>query len=960
MSTGESSTERAFTAEEQQLAEQLLETFRRHVCDLARLHDPRLTVADLRDLLLGAALLFGEDLGVSQDQLLWDSRLMDMRPADDLVASLTLDSLLLARQVIPARIAGQQWEGRDASLARAAARLLRALLRLLVPSQIHIGDSSSEWHHWRRRRARMLLDALPSKDLRLALGIVEVTAPPAQFEGFDPIARMQEWGRLLVAATPVTSWRFPVPANLVLSQVLMVNLSRSRPGDITETTTLGRLRQWLASTIERLRTSASLNQWQDSWLQRVREVGHAAPTLYFRVHPHSESGHDVDNAQNLVALADLMLAEVYFPPYGPRSSQLHKLRYEIAEILEDQDDPELDQTEQVFDWCARALRSIIRHRHLRNELVAPLEHLAASIEDGGPVSLLADTPEDEEPSPSRSPAFLANMIMANVLNLSTSKLLLNRQLMSSEEARREQIEYELDQFNSIDPYLRDIGYPPDVLIWRDEFLRGLFEREREGLTDQAAEAIVSLTRRPSSIWFAALNEITNIASQRGDVFPLLHQLLAQEFVEHLPGTLLSDTWTCPRDVRIYEQVRALARLPSSQNETLVCQRVCWEQALKARMTEAVERIGIGGFSAVLQAVATPPLETVTQADCFKNFVERLIPTINRRQTLLTDVEEQRLLGSSSEGDEPLPGDWEQAPAIVVASIDPAWRLSLEHLSAELMQAMAIPDCVLAITPEAIGMPRDILAGAEARPEPAEEPADDAVVLYRRTDEGLIALQEAESLEVAVDRYAAEHDDLQNLVLTDWRPEDPFPEVTEDGRQIRYDGSDFSRAQFEDAEISDVSLARTTWDGADLRTVEFARADFNGASFRDAHLDHTSFANVDLTGACFDGAKLSECGFADSSLRNADFGTAELVNCDLGECDLTGADLSRATISEDLTIDFAARLPDGAVLRDVFLERLRIPRSGDNNPPRRRLLTSRTNPLPGENSVESTEPSGPEQ
>lgn len=960
MSTGESSTERSFTAEEQQLAEQLLETFRRHVCDLTRLHDPRLTVADLRDLLLGAALLFGEDLDVGQDQLLWAARVTSTRPADDLVASLTLDSLLLARQVIPARIAGQQWEGRDASLASAAARLLRALLRLLVPSQIsHIGDSSSEWHLWRRRRARMLLDVLPSKDLRLALGIVEVTAPPAQFEGFDPIARMQEWGRLLVAATPVTSWRFPVPANLVLSQVLMVNLSRSRPGDITETTTLGRLRQWLASTIERLRTNVLLSQWQDSWLQRVQEVGHAAPTLYFRVHPHSESGHDVDNVENLVALADLMLAEVHFPPYGPRSSQLHKLRYEIAEILEDPDDPELAQTEPVFDWCARALRSIIRHRHLRNELVSPLEHLAASLEDGGPISLLADTPEDEEPVPSRSPAFLANMIMANVLSASTSKLLLNRQLMSSDEARREQIEYELDQFNSTDMFLRDIGYPPDALIWRDEFLRGLFEREREGLTDLATEAIVSLNHRPSSIWFAALNEITNIASQRGDVFPLLHQLLAQEFVEHLPGTLLNDTWTRPRDVCIYEQAKRLARLPSSQNETLVCQRVCWEQALKARMTETAERIGIGSFSAVLQAVATPPLETVTQADCFKNFVERLIPTINRRQTLLTDVEEQRLLSSSSEGDEPLPGDWEQAPAIVVASIEPSWRLSLEHLSAELMQAMAIPDCVLAITPEAIGMSRDILARAEARPEPVEEPADDAVVLYRRTDDGLVAIQEAEDMEAAVAQYAAEHDDLQNLVLHDWTPHDPIPEATEDGRPVSYDGSDFSRARFDTIDVSGASFARTTWDGATLLTLEFSGADFSGASFREANLDHASFVNVNLTGACFDGAKLSHCGFATSSLRDVDFGTAELSDCDLGDCDLTGADLSRATISENLTIDFEARLPDGAVLREVFLDRLRIPRSVNENPPRRRLLPSRTNPLPGENSVEPSERLGDE-
>lgn len=155
--------------------------------------------------------------------------------------------------------------------------------------------------------------------------------------------------------------------------------------------------------------------------------------------------------------------------------------------------------------------------------------------------------------------------------------------------------------------------------------------------------------------------------------------------------------------------------------------------------------------------------------------------------------------------------------------------------------------------------------------------------------------------------------------------DPEPEVDWSAcskKNLMLGGSDFTGANFRDADLSytdmrdtnltaavleKATLIRTWFTGARLDKASFARVEAYRSSFQKVIAKGTSFASAELQRAAFDGADLSYASFEKADLSRASFDEAILSGASFTYANLSRADLSKARIDGTIGLDKAFML-----------------------------------------------------
>lgn len=163
--------------------------------------------------------------------------------------------------------------------------------------------------------------------------------------------------------------------------------------------------------------------------------------------------------------------------------------------------------------------------------------------------------------------------------------------------------------------------------------------------------------------------------------------------------------------------------------------------------------------------------------------------------------------------------------------------------------------------------------------------------------------------------------------------DAIPNVSffgADLRSAKLSFSDFSGANFEYADLSNVSLHYGTGAGANFRNANLTGAWIGGASFarsdlREANLSRCSGADADFNSALMgqanlQGAWLISASFVNADLRGADLRRAHLSFADFGGADLTGAHLGDSAHPE---LWMNRTLMDGAILSGVDFRQMNL-------------------------------------
>lgn len=137
--------------------------------------------------------------------------------------------------------------------------------------------------------------------------------------------------------------------------------------------------------------------------------------------------------------------------------------------------------------------------------------------------------------------------------------------------------------------------------------------------------------------------------------------------------------------------------------------------------------------------------------------------------------------------------------------------------------------------------------------------------------------------------------------------------------LSFAGISFNGANLAKSRFSKCDMVGCEFFGADLENADFTRSNLSGADFRGANLNHAILSNTNLRGADFSVASIEGYGKS-SSLIEAKIDCAILCQANLTGCDMSGADLAEADLSGadlSLTVLLGADL-EGATLNEVKL------------------------------------------
>lgn len=136
------------------------------------------------------------------------------------------------------------------------------------------------------------------------------------------------------------------------------------------------------------------------------------------------------------------------------------------------------------------------------------------------------------------------------------------------------------------------------------------------------------------------------------------------------------------------------------------------------------------------------------------------------------------------------------------------------------------------------------------------------------------------------------------------------------KNLMLGGSDFTGANFRDADLSytdmgnttltasdleKATLIRTWFTGARLDKANFARVEAYRSGFQNVFAQGASFASAELQRATFDGADLRYASFHKADLSRATFDQTILSGATFAYANLSRADLSKANVQG--TLDF---------------------------------------------------------
>lgn len=155
--------------------------------------------------------------------------------------------------------------------------------------------------------------------------------------------------------------------------------------------------------------------------------------------------------------------------------------------------------------------------------------------------------------------------------------------------------------------------------------------------------------------------------------------------------------------------------------------------------------------------------------------------------------------------------------------------------------------------------------------------------------------------------------------------DPEPEIDWSNcskKNLMLGGSDFTGANFRDADLSytdmrdtnltaaileKATLIRTWFTGARLDKANFARVEAYRSSFQSIVAQGASFASAELQRATFNGADLRYASFDKADLSRASFDEAILSGASFAYANLSRADLSKARVEGTIGLDRAFML-----------------------------------------------------
>ena len=115
---------------------------------------------------------------------------------------------------------------------------------------------------------------------------------------------------------------------------------------------------------------------------------------------------------------------------------------------------------------------------------------------------------------------------------------------------------------------------------------------------------------------------------------------------------------------------------------------------------------------------------------------------------------------------------------------------------------------------------------------------------------------------------------------------------------------FDESQFHTAIFSGLSLYKTSFIKANLRSAELSRCYLDRAVFVEALLMNANLTYSVLTGADFSYSKLSGACFFKADVRNANFIHADLFGAKFNDADLRGTDFSDALRIDSASFDNA--------------------------------------------------------
>jgi uncharacterized protein YjbI with pentapeptide repeats len=155
--------------------------------------------------------------------------------------------------------------------------------------------------------------------------------------------------------------------------------------------------------------------------------------------------------------------------------------------------------------------------------------------------------------------------------------------------------------------------------------------------------------------------------------------------------------------------------------------------------------------------------------------------------------------------------------------------------------------------------------------------------------------------------------------------DPEPEVDWSAcskKNLMLGGSNFTGANFRDADLSytdmretnltaavleKATMIRTWFTGARMEKANFARVEAYRSSFQKVVAKGASFASAELQRAAFDGADLSYASFEKADLSRASFDETVLSGASFAYANLSRADLSKASVAGTIGLDRAFML-----------------------------------------------------
>jgi uncharacterized protein YjbI with pentapeptide repeats len=134
----------------------------------------------------------------------------------------------------------------------------------------------------------------------------------------------------------------------------------------------------------------------------------------------------------------------------------------------------------------------------------------------------------------------------------------------------------------------------------------------------------------------------------------------------------------------------------------------------------------------------------------------------------------------------------------------------------------------------------------------------------------------------------------------WRDSEEWNSFRRNNRPAILDSADFSGAEMGNADLSNVTLTTSNFDGACLRGCNLTDTSFIGASLIKAdctglHTALTNFEGAVLNEACFARAELRSVRMKKAIAAGTSFTQALLLNCDLSEITAIEADFDRAEL-----------------------------------------------------------------